>query len=180
MGGHSITNQAPSPWIFRFSGIAQGPVLDVACGAGRHAALFAGRGFQVTAVDRDLSRLGDLRDHANIAAMEVDLETEPAPWRPDPGVWGTVVVANYLWRPLIPALVSALAPGGVLLYETFAVGNGKYGKPSNSDFLLRPGELLDAVSGQLQVVAYEHGETPSPAVVQRICAIRSEAPVALT
>jgi len=180
MGGHNITNQAPSPWISRFSSLAQGPVLDVACGAGRHAALFAGLGFQVTAVDRDLSRLGDLRDHANIAALEVDLETEPAPWRPDPGVWGTVVVANYLWRPLMPVLVSALAPGGVILYETFAVGNGKYGKPSNPDFLLRPGELLDAVSGQLQVLAYEHGETPSPAVVQRICAVRSKAPVALT
>ncbi len=180
MRGHNITNQAPSSWISRLSGLTQGPVLDVACGAGRHAALFAGLGFQVTAVDRDLSRLGDLRDHANIRALEADLETEPDPWRPEPGIWGTVVVANYLWRPLLPALVAALAPGGVLLYETFAVGNEKYGKPSNPDFLLRPGELLDAVYGQLQVVVYEHGETPSPSVVQRICAVRSEAPVTLT
>ncbi len=164
-----------SPWITRFSRQATGPVLDVACGSGRHTRLFLALGLDVTALDRDISRLGDIADHPGLTALETDLETGADAWRPSPQAYGTVVVTNYLWRPLLPALVDAIAPGGMLLYETFALGNEKYGKPSNPDFLLAPDELKNAVEGVLDVVAYEHGEIadPHPAVIQRICALRA-------
>ncbi len=165
----------PSPWVTRFSGLARSPVLDLACGSGRHAEFFAAHGFDVIALDRDLSRLRHLGDHPQITAIQADLETEDAPWRPAPCSIGTLVVTNYLHRPLMPALVDALKPGGVLIYETFALGNEALGKPSNPDFLLRPGELLDAVRGQLTVIAYEHGKVtePRPAIIQRICAVQA-------
>lgn len=169
------SQSGPSPWVARFSSLAQTPVLDLACGTGRHTQLFADRGFDVTALDRDLSRLGDLIEHPRITAIEADLETDLAPWRPTPDSFGTIVVTNYLYRPLLPTLVSALKPGGVLIYETFALGNEAYGKPFNPDFLLRPGELLAAVRDQLTVYAYEHGKItePRPAIVQRICAVQA-------
>lgn len=165
----------PSPWVVRFSALPSAPVLDLACGSGRHVRFLVGRGMAVTAVDRDLSRLGDLRDHARVTALEADLESDTAPWHPEPGAYGGVIVTNYLYRPLLPGLVAALKPGGVLIYETFAQGNEALGKPSNPDFLLRPGELLDAVRGRLTVVAYEHGTVtqPRPAVIQRICAVQA-------
>ncbi len=161
----------PSAWIVRFAPQvrAGGTVLDVAAGAGRHARFFLGRGHAVTAIDRDASRLAP---HPQLRVVASDLE-DGSPW-PLPGVrFDAVVVTNYLWRPLLPAIVDAVAPGGVLLYETFADGNARFGKPSNPDFLLRPGELLDAVRGRLVVAAYEHGEVtmPRPAMMQRIAAI---------
>lgn len=166
---------APSQWVTRFAHMAHGTVLDVACGSGRHTTFFADKGLSVTALDRDLSRLGDLRDHPNVTAVEADLESA-TPWRPAPDSWDTIVVTNYLWRPLLPLLVTALRPDGVLIYETFATGNEALGKPSNPDFLLQPGELLAAVQDRLIVIAYEHGEvaTPQPAVIQRICAVRGD------
>jgi SAM-dependent methyltransferase len=169
------TQPAPSPWITRFSGLVHGPMLDVACGSGRHTGYFAERGQNVTALDRDLSRLGTLRDHPRVHAIEADLESDDAPWRHEPSAYGGIIVTNYLYRPLLPSLVAALQPGGVLIYETFGAGNEAFGKPSNPDFLLRPGELLDAVRGTLTVVAYEHGKVtqPRPAIVQRICAIQA-------
>lgn len=169
-------NQTPtSPWVVRFLPLVSAPVLDLACGSGRHVGLLVAHGLAVTAVDRDLSRLGDLRDHARVTAIETDLESGIAPWRPEPGIYGGVIVTNYLHRPLLPALVAALKPGGVLIYETFAQGNEALGKPSNPDFLLHPGELLDAVQVRLTVVAYEHGMVaqPRPAVIQRLCAVQA-------
>src|SRR5690606_12586810 len=134
----------------------------LAWAAGRHARLFLRLGHPVTALDRDLSGVADLVDAERIQA---DLE-DGSPW-PLPGRrFAGVVVANYLHRPLFPALRDALAEDGVLLYETFALGQERYGRPSNPDFLLRPGELLEACAG-LQVVAYEHGLDPRPAVRQR-------------
>ncbi len=173
-------NPAPSPWIARFAPLVKGNVLDIACGGGRHTRYFLSRGHAVTALDRDVSRLSDLADLDGLNIIEIDLEaSQPGQGgRPLPaGQFGGVVVTNYLWRPLLPAIVAAVADGGVLLYETFAAGNAAYGKPSNPDYLLQTGELLDAVSGQLEVVAYEHGVTndPRPAVVQRICAVRRNA-----
>lgn len=164
-----------SPWITRFSRQAAGPVLDVACGSGRHTRLFLALGLEVTAVDRDISRLGDIADHPGLTALETDLEAGADAWRPDRRAYGTVVVTNYLWRPLLPALIDAVAPGGMLLYETFAIGNERFGKPSNPDFLLAPGELKNAVTGILDVLAYAHGEVsePQPAVIQHICAVRA-------
>jgi len=167
----------PSPWIVRFAPLITGDVLDIACGAGRHTRYFLSRGHRVTAIDRDLSRMADLQNLAGLEMHQTDLEAGSGEGPLPGGPFGGVIVTNYLWRPLLPAIVAAVAEDGVLLYETFAAGNAAYGKPSNPDYLLQPGELLDAVGGQLQVVAYEHGvtETPRPAVVQRICAVRRNA-----
>ena len=90
-----------------------------------------------------------------------------------------IVVTNYLHRPLLPRLVESLAPGGVLIYETFAKGNEKLGRPRNPEFLLNPAELLDAFAPRLTIMAYEHAieEEPTPAVRQRICAVNAPEPV---
>jgi SAM-dependent methyltransferase len=170
-----------SAWIARFAPLARegAPVLDLACGRGRHTRLFLERGHPVTAVDVDVSGLADLQRHPRLDVIQADLEH--AAW-PLPGRrFGVVVVTNYLWRPLVPAIVDAVDDGGMLLYETFAVGNEAYGHPSNPDFLLRPGELIEAVRRRLQIVAYEHGQVdrPRPAVKQRLCAVRTERPMPL-
>jgi SAM-dependent methyltransferase len=170
-----------SDWIARFAPLARegAPVLDLACGRGRHTRLFLERGHPVTAVDVDVSGLADLQRHPRLDVIQADLEH--AAW-PLPGRrFGVVVVTNYLWRPLVPAIVDAVDDGGMLLYETFAVGNEAYGHPSNPDFLLRHGELIEAVRGRLQIVAYEHGQVdrPRPAVKQRLCAVRTERPMPL-
>ena len=162
----------PSPWIERFAPLvpAGGTVLDVACGSGRHSELFLGRGYHVVAVDRDVSRL---HPRPSLEIIEADLEQGNSLPIADRR-FDAVVVANYLYRPLLPALIEAVAPQGLLLYETFALGNERFGKPSNPNFLLKPGELLDAVHGQLRVLAYEDltVEQPNPAAVQHIAARR--------
>ena len=176
------TDPAPSPWVTRLAAHIAGPVLDLACGRSRHVRWLLARGIAVTAVDRDVSGLADIAGAPGLEIIETDLETPDAAgaaaWPLAGRHFATVIVTNYLWRPLLPAIVAAVAPGGMLLYETFARGNEAFGKPSNPDFLLRPGELIDAVAGNLQVVAYEHGriETPRPAIVQRICAVRGTGP----
>jgi SAM-dependent methyltransferase len=150
--------------------IARGPVLDVASGPGRHARFFADRGLEVIAVDRDSQVLP-----AGIKFLRADLE-DGSPW-PFPGQrFAGIVVANYLHRPLFARLAESLAEGGVLIYETFMSGNERYGKPSNPDFLLRPGELLEAFRS-LSVVAFEQGvvERPKLAAIQRLCAVRGRA-----
>ncbi len=167
----------PSPWVLRWACLLStgGPVLDVACGSGRHLRHFLQLGHTVTGIDRDISRVADLQGRAGVEIIAADLE-DGSPW-PLPGQrFAGIVVTNYLHRPLFPVLIAALQPGGVLLYETFAIGNEKYGKPSNPDFLLRPGELLERTRGALHVVAYEAVEEENPRrVVQRIAAVRPEA-----
>jgi SAM-dependent methyltransferase len=171
----------PSPWIVRFAPLvtAGAPALDLACGGGRHARLFLDRGHPVTAVDRDVRGLADLRGEPCLEVIEADLER--APWPLSGRRFGAVVVTNYLWRPLFPAILDAVADDGFLLYETFARGNEAYGRPTNPDFLLEPDELIEMVRGRLQVVAYEGGHLlrPRPAVVQRICAAGATRSVAL-
>jgi SAM-dependent methyltransferase len=161
---------APSPWIVRWSAeiTAGGRVLDLACGAGRHARYLAGRGFAVDAVDRDSALFQD--PPANVALLMADLEGGAWPYAGRS--FDAIVVANYLHRPLFPVLIEALAPGGILIYETFALGNERFGKPSNPDFLLRPGELLEVARGKLRVLGYEdiYLQAPKPAMVQRLCA----------
>jgi SAM-dependent methyltransferase len=167
----------PSAWVERFAALvpASGSVLDVACGGGRHVRLFAGRGHPVVAVDRNLSALPPL---PGVERLDVDLE-DGSPW-PLPGRrFAAVVVTNYLWRPLFPVLIDSLAPGGVLIYETYALGNERYGRPRNPEHLLRPGELLEVVRDRLAVVAYESGLSPRSAVVQRLCAVNSGEPQTL-
>jgi SAM-dependent methyltransferase len=171
-GGHELL--APSPWVVRWATLIRsgGEVLDVACGHGRHARYLAERGCRVTAVDRDPAALAGLAQVPGVRTVQADLEGAPWPFGGD--AFDGVVVANYLHRPLFDALAASLAPGGVLIYETFMQGNDRYGKPSNPDFLLRPGELAEAWRGRLEVVAFEQGRVarPKPAVVQRICALR--------
>jgi SAM-dependent methyltransferase len=160
----------PSEWVLRWAPLVErGPVLDVACGGGRHAAYFAELGFEVLAIDREAQVIPGVR------FIQADLE-DGSPW-PLPGRrFAAIVVANYLHRPLFPILRESLEQGGVLLYETFMVGNERYGKPSSPQFLLRPGELLQAFAG-LTVAGFEQGivERPKKALVQRLCAVRGEA-----
>ena len=178
--GHSFGRGsiAISPWVRRFAGLipARGPVLDVAAGGGRHTRFLLGLGYRVTAIDRDVSALAGLGDHRVLTIVAADLE-DGGPWPLGCQLFAGVVVTNYLHRPLLPDIVASVAPGGCLIYETFAAGNERFGKPSNPDFLLRPGELLDAVRDRLTVAAYENLEVaePKPAVVQRIAAVRSGA-----
>jgi SAM-dependent methyltransferase len=165
----------PSAWIVQWAGLVapRVAVLDVAAGAGRHAVLFAERGHRVTVVDRDTAKL-PIRDDVEIVPANLE---DGSPW-PLPGRrFGAVIVANYLHRPLFPALFDALEPGGVLLYETFMVGNERFGRPSNPDFLLKDGELLELVRGRFSVVAYEARliSEPRMAMVQRIAARRTAA-----
>lgn len=221
---HSTDSRPPSPWVVRFAALAPaGEVLDLACGSGRHARLFASLGHQVLAADRDSVALAIVRaataeaglPETAIVTQQIDFETTapitderadlhqaPLPqssvnrpinamnvvstnvpssvdchWPFAAGRFAAIVVTNYLHRPLFPHLVRSLAPGGVLIYETFAAGNAAFGKPSNPDFLLKPAELLHFALGstpQLRIVAFEDGYVahPAPAMVQRLCAIR--------
>ncbi len=167
----------PSLWVRRFAGRvpAGGRVLDLACGGGRHTRLFLELGHPVLAMDRDIAWIADLAGRPDLETLEVDLEDG----RPFPLAgqrFAGVVVTNYLYRPHLPALIESVAPGGVLIYETFARGNERFGRPSNPDHLLEAGELLEAVRGFLRILAYEDldVERPKPAAVQRICALRED------
>jgi SAM-dependent methyltransferase len=172
---------APSPWVARWAPcIPAGEVLDLACGRGRHARACAALGHPVLAVDRDPAALRETAGQG-ITTQCIDLEGEgaglAAPWPFAPGRFAGVIVTNYLHRPLFTGLAAALQPGGLLIYETFALGNEAYGKPSNPAFLLAPGELLDvARTHGLHVLAYEDGviHAGRSARVQRLCAIRPE------
>ena len=162
-----------SEWVARWSHLVptSSRVLDVASGAGRHTQWFAKRGCRVTAIDRDEAAVAGLHEVARVVLADI----ESGPW-PLPGErFDTIVVTHYLWRPLWPTLMDALAPGGLLIYETFALGHERHGKPSNPNFLLRPGELLELASG-LHIVAYEDGLlTEPPRRMQRLVARRAAA-----
>ena len=166
---HADAHSPPSPWVQRWAPLIRpsGKVLDLACGSGRHVRWLAAQGFAVTAVDRDADAVQPLRAIAQVRVADL----EGAAWPLSGEHFDAVVVTNYLWRPLWPPLLAALAPGGVLIYETFADGNQNVGKPSRADFLLRHGELLQVASG-LRIVAYEDGFLePPPRFVQRIAAV---------
>lgn len=188
---------APSPWVARFASAAAptGAALDVACGGGRNLLPFLAAGRRVVALDRDVSGVAGLAGRPDVEIVAADLENGPGrgdggpfwPFPPDRR-FAAVVVVNYLHRPLLPVLAAAVAEGGALIYETFAVGNERFGRPRNPDFLLRPGELPAAAQAAgLTVVAYEHGtlETQGPegsvvrSVKQRMCAVNGSGLVAL-
>ena len=165
---------APSPWVVRWSHlVARGAnVLDVACGSGRHLQWFLDRGHPVTGVDIQVDAASSAAPDATLVCA--DIETGPWPLVQHGAVqqFEAVIVTNYLWRPLLGTIIQSVAPGGVLVYETFAQGNETVGRPSRADFLLGPGELLAACS-DLHVVAYENGTLKDPQrFVQRIAATR--------
>lgn len=163
-----------SSWITTWAGLVPAgvPVLDLAAGNGRHTRFFAGRGHPVTSVDRDVSSLAATD---TVEVIQADLE-DGSPWSLAGRTFGAVVVTNYLHRLLFPVLLDSIRPGGVLLYETFMIGNERFGKPSRPEFLLRDGELLDLARDRLSVIAYEARliSEPKMAMVQRIAARKSD------
>jgi SAM-dependent methyltransferase len=169
--GGAVPTEAPSGWVLRWAPLVErGPVLDLACGGGRHARLFASRGLEVVAVDRESQVFAE-----KVEFVQADLE-DGSPWPLAGRRFAAIVVTNYLHRPLFPRIAESLEEGGVLIYETFMIGNEKYGRPSNPQFLLRPGELLEAFA-TLTPVGFEQGrvERPKPAMIQRLCALRGPA-----
>ena len=177
-----LGTQAPSPWVQRWTPLIEpgAPVLDVACGRGRHLRWLARCGHPVVGVDRAPDLIDALRAAPWPVPAELccaDIEAGPWPW---PGRhFGAVVVTHYLWRPLLPTLLQAVAPGGVLIYETFAQGQQRYGRPARDDFVLREGELLQLCAGW-RIVAFEDGVLrASPRRVQRIAAVRCGPPLAM-
>lgn len=166
----------PSQWVVKHAALIRkgGRVLDLACGGGRHAIWLAGQGYQVDAVDRDAQAVAGMQGMPNINVSIVDLET--GNW---PGIdqrYDGIVVSRYLFRPLLSTLTKMLNPDGVLIYETFMVGNERYGRPSNPDYLLQPNELKTVYAPLLKIYAFEQGrfEEPVLAMVQRICAINCQ------
>jgi SAM-dependent methyltransferase len=169
-------DEAPSPWVCRFAPLipARGKVLDLACGSGRHARWLAEQGWQVEAVDRDGVALAKLSHLQGITPRVADLEQGAWPYHGRS--FDGIIVSRYLHRPLLPLLADALGQSGVLIYETFMLGNERFGSPKNPDFLLRPDELLKVFGSRFSVVAFEQGEVqqPRPAVMQRICVTNSD------
>jgi len=165
-----------SSWVVRFAPLitADGLVLDLACGSGRHTRYLWANGHSVVALDRSTEALKPLKIIPGVEIVVADLD-EGNPWPLAGRRFAGIVVTNYLHRPLFPVILDALADNGVLIYETFARGNEAFGKPSNPDFLLQPGELLDIARNSLRVVGFEEGivSSPRPAVIQRICAVKS-------
>ena len=172
-GGHR--RGPPSDWIQRFVGEIKpgGSILDLACGSGRHSLFLLRRGHPVTACDIDVSGLADIKREAGLEIIQADLENTPWPF-PE-RLFSAIVVTNYLHRPLFPHILSALAPQGLLLYETFAAGNERFGRPKNPDYLLHRGELLSSIFAGLTIIAYEDLtiKEPYPAALQRLCARKS-------
>lgn len=163
---------AASAWVQRWApAVPPGPVLDLASGRGRHARLFAARGHPVLAVDRDLEALAALAGTAGVETRSLDLE-DGSRWPLGERRFSAVVVTHYLHRPLFDALRKALAPGGLLIYETFMQGNERFGKPSNPRFLLAPGELWHAFPG-LRVLGFAQGQVTRPklAMIQGLVAM---------
>ena len=171
--------RAPSPFVMQFlEGVpAGGTILDIACGTGRHLRAALARGYRLSGIDRDLSGLADLAGLEGVELIESDLETGQRPVFAG-RLFDGVIVTNYLWRPILPDIFAAVAPAGLLIYETFAQGNERYGKPSHPAHLLRPGELIDALrpagADLLTPIAYEQAKIARGGqlrIVQRLCAV---------
>ncbi len=180
LGTHGTLSDAPaSAWVQRFAGLipAGGAVLDLACGAGRHSRFLRAVGLEVLAADRDPVLLQALAAEG-ILTRQVDLEAGPQgfDWPFEASSFAAIIVTNYLHRPLFPRMLASLRADGLLIYETFAIGNAAFGRPSNPDFLLADAELIAQMRSnsevKMHVLAYEHGyvDQPKPAIVQRICA----------
>ena len=182
---HQMCVSEPSPWVLRFAPLvkAGGSVLDLACGGGRHSRYFLEQGHKVVALDRSINGISDLSSNIACEIICADLEANNAVINELVELAGRrfdgIIVVNYLYRPLLDYLIKALAPGGVLIYETFARGNEQFSQPRNPDHLLKKAELLDLAQNELDVIAYEHGidtNRHQSVVIQRICAKKPEGP----
>jgi len=167
-----------SPWVKRWSHLidAHKTVLDLASGGGRHGRYFLGLGCLVSMVDKNIEALADLKTNPLAAVIQADLE-DGSPWPLKGRTFDGIVVVNYLHRPLFDKIIASLNPGGVLIYETFAVGNEVYSRPRNPNHLLKNGELLDLAHEKLNVLGYEHGLVTNAditGVKQRLCALKNE------
>ena len=163
-----------SPWIRKYSSLIpkERPILDVACGNGRHSFYMQNLGYEVVAVDKDLTAINANQFQSDISIIEADLERQLWPFSQQ--IFSGVIVVNYLWRPLFQSILDSVAPGGVLLYDTFGQGNEKFGRPRNPDFLLAPEELKNLCRNKFDIIDYFHGVTksPAPAIRQSIAAIK--------
>ena len=172
---HKHENRLPSAWVTRFTPLIprSGRILDLACGSGRHLRQLADRDQPLVGVDVDLSGVNDISRNPGLELHQLDLE-QPDTQLPHASYAG-IIVTNSLYRPLLDSLANYLAADGILIYETFALGNEQFGRPRNPDFLLQPNELLNIFSTRLQIIGFEQGYTanPAPAIVQRMCAINS-------
>ncbi len=162
-----------SEWVKRFySQIPKnGLILDLAGGSGRHTRFLAQKGFKLILLDNQIAKAKHLQNVENIELMEYNVEGGSSlPFLTSS--FKGIVVTNYLYRPIFPQLICLLDDGGVLIYETFAVGHEKYGRPTNPDFLLKSGELISRISPQMRIIAYEERliTWPAKAYVQRIAA----------
>jgi SAM-dependent methyltransferase len=164
----------PSSWVTKFASLIpeNGLVLDLACGSGRHAVWLAEEGYKVDAVDYDPTIVERLKGIVNINVIISDIEN--GNWPSGNQRYDGIIVSRYLYRPVLKALAALLNPEGVLIYETFMVGNERYGKPSNPDYLLLHDELNLTYAPLLHIHAFEQGEfgVPVSEVMQRICAIK--------
>jgi SAM-dependent methyltransferase len=152
----------PASWLTQHADLLprQGQALDVACGRGRHALWLAERGLTTLAVDRNVDAVRDLNEEAQarrlpLVAAVRDIEGAARPF--PPSTYAVIVVVHYLHRALFPALIEALTPGGLLVYETFTRAQAARGKPTNPDFLLEAGELVVLVR-PLEVLASREGD----------------------
>ena len=174
---HTSNHSKPSEWVRKYANLIShgGAVLDLACGSGRHTRFLLERGIKVTALDYDISQLKDITNTKNLKTIEHNLEGS-SPWPFASQAFDGIVVTNYLHRPLFPKIVESLAHKGVLIYQTFAVGNEEYGRPRNPEYLLSDDELLKVFGKHLHVVQYSYGfiKQPSPAVMQSICCINNK------
>jgi SAM-dependent methyltransferase len=173
MNPHGLSDA--SHWVARWAHLVRpgGAVLDVACGHGRHMKLFAQSGHAVTGIDQSAEALATAAQHGKTVLADIENNPWPLLDQGAPAQFDAVIITNYLWRPLFATLASSVAQGGVLIYETFAVGNETVGKPSRPDFLLKPGELLQAFA-HFRVVAFEDGFEVNPKrFVQRLVAVRA-------
>lgn len=176
----------PSAWVERFASLipassVECPVLDLACGQGRHSRFLVKQGHHVLAIDRDSKALDQIASGLSPEQVKrieiVCADLEGPTWPLESRSISGLVVTNYLYRPRLKDLLAMVAPQGVLIYETFAMGNEVFGKPSNPDFLLKPHELLDWILADqsFQILGFEQGivSQPQSASIARICAVRS-------